>query len=165
MVLKCKKLAQKQYWCCREDKMVQMIHWNLFCLWNAGLWQGWQIHVLHELQPVYMYESSNWATMIHNQCMNPLTTAMIHNQCMNPLTRCCGTSKYKLTTRLNTTSCIEWNRTEVPDYWCCLSIWHLNERESWELTKTWSGSWKVSGNYVEWLCGSSHNWCNEEMLW
>ena len=60
MVSKCKKLAQRQYRCCREDKMVQMIHWDLFCMWNAGLWQGWQIHVLHELLlPVYMHESTN----------------------------------------------------------------------------------------------------------
>ena len=47
------------YRCCREDKMVQMIQWDLFCMWNAGLWQGWQIHVLHEPQPVSMYESTN----------------------------------------------------------------------------------------------------------
>ena len=53
------KLAQKQYRCCREDKMVQMIQWDLFCMWKAGLWQGWQIHVLHEPQPVSMYESTN----------------------------------------------------------------------------------------------------------
>ena len=32
-----KKLAQKQNQCCREDKMVKMIHWDLFCMWNAGL--------------------------------------------------------------------------------------------------------------------------------
>ena len=55
-----KKLAQKQNQCCREDKMVKMIQWDLFCMWNAGLWQGWQIHVLHELLlPVYMHESTN----------------------------------------------------------------------------------------------------------
>ena len=100
----------------------------------------------------YMYYMS------HNQCtcMNPLTTTMSHNHCMNPLTTSCrGTSKYKLTTRLNTTS-LCWNRTEVPDYWCCLSILHLKEwqreRESWELTKTWSRSWKGSGNWAEYLC-------------
>ena len=56
----CKKLAQKQCQCCREDKVVQTTHWDLSCMWNAGLWQGWQItlHVLHEPQPVYMYEST-----------------------------------------------------------------------------------------------------------
>ena len=154
MVLKCKQLAQKQYWCCREDKMVQMIHWDLFCMWNAGVWQGWQIHVLHELQPVYMYESSNWATMIHNQCMNPLTTAMIHNQCMNPLTRCCGTSKYKLTTRLNTTS-LYWMK-QNRSAWLLMLIVHLtpewmterkrklrtNQDLKWELKRLWKlGSW------------------------
>ena len=55
----CKKLAQKQCQCCREDKMVQSTHWGLSCMWNAGLWQGWQItlRVLHEPQPVYMYDS------------------------------------------------------------------------------------------------------------
>ena len=40
-------------------RLVQMIQWDLFCMWNAGLWQGWQIHVLHEPQPVSMYESTN----------------------------------------------------------------------------------------------------------
>ena len=135
MVSKCKKLAQRQYRCCREDKMVQMIHWDLFCMWNAGLWQGWEIHVLHEPQPVCTWD-----------CMNPVTTTMIHNQCMNPLTTsCCGTSKIYTDWQQDWTqqACIEWNRTEVPDYWCCLSIWHLNERESWELTKTWGRSWKL----------------------
>ena len=146
MVLKCKQLAQKQYWCCREDKMVQMIHWDLFCMWNAGVWQGWQIHVLHELQPVYMYESSNWATMIHNQCMNPLTTAMIHNQCMNPLTRCCGTSKYKLTTRLNTTS-LYWMKKNR-SAWLLMLLVHLTPwkrmlRTNQDLKQELKGVWKL----------------------
>ena len=39
--------------------MLQMIQWDLFCIWNAGLWHEWQIHVLHEPQPVYIYESTN----------------------------------------------------------------------------------------------------------
>ena len=36
-------------------------------------------------------------------------TTMSHNQCMNALkTSCCGTLKYRLTTRLNTTSLTLW---------------------------------------------------------
>ena len=36
-------------------------------------------------------------------------TIISHNQCMNPLTTsCCETSKYRLSTRLNTTSLTLW---------------------------------------------------------
>ena len=127
-----KKLAQKQNQCCREDKMVKMIQWDLFCMWNAGLWQGWQIHVLHELLlPVYMHESTN-----NNHDPQP-----VYESTNNKLLW-----DFKIQTDWTQQACIEWNRTEVPDYWCCLSIWHLKERElklrtnqdlRWELKCVW----------------------------
>ena len=71
----------------------------------------------------YMYYI--WATTtVHVRIHYNVTTTMIHSQCMNPLTTsCCGTSKYKLTTRLNTTSLywMKWNRSA----WLLMLLVHL----------------------------------------
>ena len=78
IVSECKKLDQKQYRGWRQEKVAQVIHWEL-----CGK-LGYDRDVkCYNHEPLSVYESTN----------NKLL---------------CGTSKYRLTTRLNTTSPTLW---------------------------------------------------------
>ena len=59
------------------------------------------------------------------------------------------------------------DRMEVPDYWCCLSVWHTSERqrerEIWKLPRLETGV-ETDLKIPHSNCGASHNWCIRSCL-
>ena len=134
-------------------RLVQMIQWDLFCMWNAGLWQGWQIHVLHKPQPVSMYESTN----------NSHDPQPVYQSTNN---------KLLWDFKIQTDNKIEHNKPVlneieqkclIIDFACPFDTWMKEKLENYPRPEA---GVEMCLEIMQSNCvvPCSHNWCNEEML-
>ena len=108
--------------------------------WIIHLGPMWKVGLWQNYEPQAVYQS-------------PKVTAS-----------CRGTSKYRLTTRLNTSPRLWYWIKQNARAWLLmlLVLWHASERqrerENWELPRPEAGV-ETDLEIVQGNCGANHNWC------
>ena len=121
----------------RHDKAAQLIHWDL-----CGRLGYNRDKEYYNREPQPVFESTNNKVLCMWDFKIQTDNKIEHN-------------KPDITV-------LDTDRTQMPDYWCCLPIWHPGkrqrerERENWELPSPEAGV-ETDLDIAQSNCGANHN--------